>query len=155
MNVEREDRHGNADDHLNRLAAREVDVRPEREANGDEAFGRHGDQKSDGKMDGVVEGEQDQFTRPDARRIDVTTQPPQEGYHQCHCVTAADGAHIQTRAVLAHALAERHDQRENVGDDAGQSNEHLVVETDSMVNVELYVVNCCISGLQTGHVCVV
>ena len=57
--------------------------------------------------------------------------------------------------MLAHALAERHDQRENVGDDTGQSNEHLVVETDSMVNVELYVVNCCMSGLQAGHVCVV
>ena len=84
-------------------------MRPEREANGDEAFCRHGDQKRDGEVDGVVETEEDQLTRPDARRVDVTTQPPHQGDDQCHCVTAADGAHIQARAVLAHALAERHD----------------------------------------------
>ena len=109
MSVEREDRHSNADDRVHGLSAREVHVRPEREANGDEAFGRHGDQKRDGEVDGVVETEEDQFTRPDGPRVDVTIQPPHETDDQRYCVTAADGAHIQARAVLAHALAERHD----------------------------------------------
>ena len=47
VRVEREDRRGNAGDDVDGLAAREVHVRPEREADGDVALGRHGDEKRD------------------------------------------------------------------------------------------------------------
>ena len=109
VRVEREDRHGNAGDDVDGLATREVHVRPEREADGDVALGCHGDEKRDGEVDGVVEEEEDDLARPHARRVDETAQPPNEGDHQRHCVTSANGAHVQARAVLAHALAERHD----------------------------------------------
>ena len=155
--VEREDRHGNAGDDVDGLAAREVHVRPEREPDGDVTLGCHGDEKRDGEMDGEVEGEQDELARPDACRVHVATHPPHEGDHQRQRVTSADGAHVQARAVLAHAPAERHDERQNVGNESSQRNERLIVEPDSIVNIELDIVGflCWRNVQQTGLVCVV
>ena len=99
-------------------------------------------------MDGVVEREEDDPTRPDARRVDIAPEPPHERDRQRDGVAAADGAHVQARVVLAHALVECDDQREQVGDDAGQRDEDLVVESDTFVDVQLYVVGSVVAEVR-------